>query len=562
MKHIFILTLLSLSAAYLHAEEEADPAEVLLGERLFMETRFAQFFKTHMDTSGNVNIPLTKGDPALDKTVRFFGLPPYQIPFIDGPYAGQSINCRTCHLVDEHLGEEGHEQSELGMRSYADFASRSPVPTREDGQTTTVRNSPVLVDISRPRDHFILHLDGEFSSVPELVRGTLTDRNMGWLPGEKDLAIEHICKVIREDDGSSPLAEEFGGLSYTEAFKGSRANDKSVESEYLIPQELRIDVQKANCEKVFNAVANTIAIYTNSLLFAEDGSIISPYDLFLEINHLPTNANENESNLEYSKRLMQNIQTLHKAKKLQFVEKNPNTEDGEFEFHDTPYVFGKQELAGMQVFFNQAQNDENSLGNCIACHPAPHFTDHGIHNTGITQVEYDALHGQDAFNKLKIPNLSQRNKKADLYLPATHQHPKRKGIFRSVPSETDAMKTDLGAWNIVFNSDYPLSQESLYSLICIKDGKVVCTSRNNVLEKSVARFKTPTLRNLGHSAPYMHNGQISDLHAVTSFYLAASINTRQGQFRNPDEDIAKIDIKPKDLNPLVLFLRSLYEDYN
>ena len=99
-------------------------------------------------------------------------------------------------------------------------------------------------------------------------------------------------------------------------------------------------------------------------------------------------------------------------------------------------------------------------------------------------------------------------------------------------------------------------------MICINEGKVVCKSREDALERSLARFKTPSLRDLGHSAPYMHNGQISDLHAVVGFYLAASINTRNEQFRNPDEDMAKIDIKPKDVIPLTLFLFSLYEDYN
>lgn len=259
---------------------------------------------------------------------------------------------------------------------------------------------------------------------------------------------------------------------------------------------------------------------------------------------------------------MQEIEQLLSQDKLTFIEKNPNTEDGKFQFHDQPYVFGAEQLAGMRIFFTQEHTKENSAGNCIACHAAPHFTDFGFHNTGITQVEYDALHGQNAFNKLKIPNLSQRNREADLYLPATQQHPERKGIFRSVPTQTDEMKTDLGVWSILFNSDYPLPQESLYNSICIKDGVVSCKSRDDTLQKSVARFKTPGLRNLGHSAPYMHNGKISDLHAVMSFYLSASSNTREEQFRNPDEDIAKINIKPNDLDPLALFLISLYEDYN
>ena len=144
MQNSVISALLCLSTAILNANaEELDPAEIMLGERLFLETRFAQYFKTYLDQGGEVNQPIKKGDPALNKTARFFGLPPYQIPFADGPYAGQTYNCRTCHLVDEHL-----DQKELGMRSYSDFASRSPLPTRDDGQVTTVRNSPALVDAS------------------------------------------------------------------------------------------------------------------------------------------------------------------------------------------------------------------------------------------------------------------------------------------------------------------------------------------------------------------------------------------------------------------------------
>jgi len=560
MRILAISVLLVLSSATLHAEE-LDPAEIMLGERLFLETRFAQFFAEHY--SGDVNKPLSKGDPALEKTVRFIDLPPYQVPFADGPYAGQSFSCRACHLVDEHL-----EQSELGMRSYSDYASRSPLTARNDGMQVTVRNSPALVDASLPRRDFLLHFDGEFHSLDQLVRDTMTGRNLGWLPDEQDIAKEHICKVVREDDGNNELAREFGELSYTQAFSGSMTNDSAVDSAYLIPNELRIDVLKESCEKVFAATANFIAIYTEDLVFAEDESILSPYDLFIQTNNLPSHADENESDIAYSARLMQEIEVLEQQNKLQFIEKNPNTEDGKFQFHDQPYQFSAEQLAGMKVFFKQKANTQeekkgkDSVGNCVACHAAPHFTDFGFHNTGITQVEYDALHGQNAFSELKIPNLSQRKKKADLYLPATQQHPERKGVFRSVPSETDVLKTDLGVWNILFNSDYPLPQESLYNLICIKDGVVACKSRDDTLQRSIARFKTPGLRNLGHSAPYMHNGQISDVHAVMSFYLAASVNTREEQFRNPDKEIANIYIKPKDINPLALFLFALYEDYN
>ena len=60
----------------------------------------------------------------------------------------------------------------------------------------------------------------------------------------------------------------------------------------------------------------------------------------------------------------------------------------------------------------------------------------------------------------------------------------------------------------------------------------------------------------------MHNGQISDLHASVAFYLAASANSRGGTIRNADPELREIRITPKDLEPLVRFLISLYEDYN
>ena len=205
MKIIIILALLCF-ASFTSKAEELDPPEIMLGERLFLETR-SHTFLHHKWMKWQCKCPLQKGDPALEKTTRFINLPPYHVPFTDGLYAGQSFNCRACHLVDEHL-----EEPKLGMRSYADYASRSPLPTRNDGKKVTVRNAPALVDATLPRRYFILHFDGEFDSLEQLVAGTLTDRNMGWLPGEKQQSTEHICKVMRQDDGSGALAKEFGGL--------------------------------------------------------------------------------------------------------------------------------------------------------------------------------------------------------------------------------------------------------------------------------------------------------------------------------------------------------------
>src|SRR5262249_36554870 len=105
------------------AAEEADPPEVAIGERLFLETRFSQFFFAH--SGGNANAILAAGDPATD-TLQTLAGP------IAGLFAGQGINCRACHLVDDAKATPGG-----GSRTYADFARHSPIPAREDGRTMT-----------------------------------------------------------------------------------------------------------------------------------------------------------------------------------------------------------------------------------------------------------------------------------------------------------------------------------------------------------------------------------------------------------------------------------------
>lgn len=531
-----------------------DPAEVFHGERLFLETRFAQRFHDFVARGGSINEPLDQGDPKLEKTYRFFGLPPYQIPFAPGPFEGSSYNCRTCHLVDEHVG-----QQELGMRAYNDFASRSPLPERDDGQSVTVRNSPVLVGSLAPRDPFLLHVDGEFASTREVIIATLTGRNLGWLPGEGDLAARHACEVIRKDDGTGALAKEFGGFSYSEVFSGVSESGEALPEELRIAAELRIYVPESSCDEILAGVADLIEHYLADLEFSKEADILSPYDRFLSINGLPARPDEGESDEDYSDRLLARINSLDEGGELQFVERNPATEDGGFRFHDQPYRFGETELQGLRVFFNRKPAAERGAGNCGSCHAAPHFTDFGFHNIGVTQVEYEAIHGQGSFWKLLIPTAGQRNEQADTYLPATAANPDRQGMFRRPASESEPMATDLGAWSIFMNEDYPNAQEPLHRSFC--QNGTGCKTADQALERSIAAFKTPTLRDLGHSAPYMHNGQISDLHASVAFYIAASANSRNGAVRNADPELREVRITPNDIQPLVSFLISLYEDY-
>ena len=77
-------------------------AESAVRERLFVETRFAQAFKVYLDSGGKLNDTLPASDPVMDlsETTRpGVGLP--------GPFVELTMNCRACHLVDEHVGTPG-----------------------------------------------------------------------------------------------------------------------------------------------------------------------------------------------------------------------------------------------------------------------------------------------------------------------------------------------------------------------------------------------------------------------------------------------------------------------
>jgi cytochrome c peroxidase len=534
-----LLLALAFVPGRLAAQEESDPAEVAIGERLFLETRFAEFFARH---ATDVNLPLAAGDPVV-ATTETTGAP------LPGPFAGSSINCRSCHLVDEQLGMPGG-----GMRSYTDFARRSPVPAREDGRASAVRNSPPLVNASLPRrGGLLLHFDGEFATLDALVRGTLTGRNYGWLPGEAPLAIAHIARVIREDDGSGALAQQFGG-SYARVLGGT---DPKLPAELRLARRFRVNVERASDEKIVGRVARLIAAYVKQLEFETSASGVpsgSPFDSFLALNGLPRVPFQQETPTQFSRRLRRELEQLRAPR---FVD------EGAFQFHAQARRFGATELAGLRVFLAEPSDgaaDLAGVGNCVACHPAPHFTDFRLHNTGVSQLDYDAVHGEGSFLALDVPDLATRSLDPDAFLPATEQHPNAREPFRAIPSLQDPLRADLGAWNVFANPDFRKSQARLKRALCPKGSRRRC-DREALLGLALGAFKTPGLRDLSHSAPYLHDGSLDTLEGVVGFYRRSSDLARAGALRNGAEPMAGIALAPEDVAPLAAFLRSLNEDY-
>ena len=529
-----------------------------VGERLFVETRFSQFFKTHLPPGGNVNDPLPAGDPVVAKVFLPGGNP----AGVASPFAGMSMNCRTCHFVDEFVGVPGG-----GMRTYTDFAVRSPIPSRQDGKLTAPRNSPPLVNASLDRPGGTLfHFDGEFSTLEDLIVGTFTGRNFGWLPGQKVEAIRHMARVMREDNGKGAIAQQFDGLSYSALFTGANPN---IPDELRLPPEFRVNIHSASDQEVFDAVVKVVAAYVNGLRFSQTddaGNLIrSPFDVFLSRNGLPQQPNSGESPLDYSRRLLTLVNAPGFAP--QFVTSNPNRANGLFQFHTQPFVFGATELAGLKIFLTEpatpptaspAEEIAGKVGNCLACHAAPNFTDFKLHNTGIAQNEYDDIHGNGAFMGLTIPTLATRTSND---LPATEDHPTATEFFRSIPVLANPALTDLGVWNIFLNPDMPNPQAKIRAILCDEHLPATCPADSVLLDEAIARFKTPGLRDLGHSAPYMHNGQFVALDNAVGFYLGSSSAMRGGTLRNGAKALQGIALLSADIAPLVAFLKSLNEDY-
>ena len=651
---MLLLALVSRSRADDDFPTDFAGADVNIGERLFLETRFSEYFFTN--SSGDANI-VPPGDPVLATLATTTGVVP-------GPFAGQAMNCRQCHLVDEEgYGQFGNHT--LGNRTYADFARRSPVPARDDGRIQTTRNAQPLVDALLPRQTpLLLHYDGQFASVHDLIIGTLTGRNYGWKPGEYATAVHHIANIIRNDDGTGFLAvaarggrwevEEPGETAYRNVFSGFTNFDgsylfdpRTLTADMISPQ-YRLNVEDPNLPdaQILDTIAKLIEAYlrnlffsqaTNGLNFTGVGTPIfngSPYDVFLVKNGLPQLPASGETSAQYARRLLRLVNRLAHP---QFV---TDPADGSFVTQTQSFQFGSNELAGLKIFLADQKSPldkhTNGVGNCATCHSPPAFTDFMFHNTGASQEEYDAIHGTGSFNHLGVPDFATRLSNYDAYLPPTPNHPLATGQFESAPTPDNPGEADLGLWNVYANPDFPAPQAGLqqilpqllgltlpqigetkainhdfifsggngvtggtYYVLTSEDSTLPLTNWNiiatntfdalghfhfrtpigpqvaqtffalslrmpapaEVLPRMIARFKTPTLRDLGQSDPYLHTGRKDSIEDVIRFYENFSRKTRRGEVRNADPELGKMVLEDSAIAPLAAFLRSLNEDY-
>ena len=394
------------------------------------------------------------------------------------PQGDLQNSCASCHLMDE---------DPQGMRAHTDFFARSWVPWRAgDPRRDGLRNAPTIFDSgSMPR----LHFDGEFGSLEDLVKGTLSGRPMGWLPGEEQEAFDRVYKIIVND--IAPVTSK--AASYRTEFKAAYG----------------VDPETLGKAEVIERVAKSIADYIRT----QKSGRATPYDRFVQANGLASGPEEGEDPKLLAGRILEKVTALEKKRALKL-----------------PRGFDKAAVEGMKVFFRI--DGGAAVGNCVACHAPPLFTDFSFHNMGISQGEYDQINGEGSFAELKIPTAAEAKR------PSAQ--------FRETPSRKKPGCADLGFWNFVDLKTSPFRRKG--------------ESDDQFLQRMVAAFKTPSLRNLDFTQPYMHTGGFSTLESAIAEIMRLSELARAGKVRQADEQLARINISEADIAPLVAFLRTLNEE--
>jgi cytochrome c peroxidase len=152
---------------------------------------------------------------------------------------------------------------------------------------------------------------------------------------------------------------------------------------------------------------------------------------------------------------------------------------------------------GLRIFFG--------LGNCHACHRGPNFTDDAFRGTAV-----ETFVGQDIPDTGRIDGL--RTVRASRY--------NLSGRYNDDPAKAGA-----GA---------------------LHDAKLD--------PRDHPRWRTPSLRNVAVTAPYLHNGTALSLYDVVRRYAKAP---GQRPYVDDERRIRRVDLSPRDVDDIVAFLETL-----
>lgn len=160
-------------------------------------------------------------------------------------------------------------------------------------------------------------------------------------------------------------------------------------------------------------------------------------------------------------------------------------------------ILSEDEERGLRLFIGE--------GGCHFCHSGPDFRNDAFHNIGLPHIDGTSLSDTGRYE----------------------------GIDLLLTSPFNAQ----GPW-----SDRP-------------DGwKAKRLDRLIQSTEQLGQFKTPSLRNLSQSAPYMHTGQYDTLENVIEHYVNGGHAPNQG---HADETLQPLDWTTEEINAIIAFLEML-----
>ena len=170
-------------------------------------------------------------------------------------------------------------------------------------------------------------------------------------------------------------------------------------------------------------------------------------------------------------------------------------------------ILTEEEVTGFQIF--------RGKGGCIACHTISDktalFTDQSFHNTGIGWARNNRVMKKEYENDTFPVELAP-----GVVVQVKHDH---------LETSSEKPQNDVGRFEITEDP------------------------------KDSWKYKTPSLRNLVVSLPYMHDGSLSTLENVVEFY-------NKGGDDNPEIDplLKPLDLSKQEKSALVAFLKTLTGD--
>lgn len=278
---------------------------------------------------------------------------------------------------------------------------------------------------------------------------------------------------------------------------------------------------------------------------------------------------------------------------------------------DNPITKAKIEL-GKKLFFDNLLSRDSSIS-CASCHKPSHaFTDglqkaRGIkerevsRNTPtLTNIAYNNSFLRDGVNPsleaqvivpiheknefdfhilLVTERLKKKKEYVELFQKAFGEKPTPKFISQALATYERTLISGNSRYDkFIFHNDSSaitnkeqrgmrlfnkLNCNSCHSGFNFSNGEIVNNGLYEVYDdqgkmrvtldpKDRGSFKVPTLRNIGVTSPYMHDGSLRSLEEVINHYAKGGQNNK-----NKDERIVSFDLNDKEKSDLIAFLHSL-----